>query len=234
LGDTAIFDHADVRRMLAQMRAEVFAARAIALSCAVALDMARAKGGDWAARAALLTPIAKAYGTDIGCEVASLGVQVHGGMGFIEDTGAAQFLRDARITAIYEGTNGIQAMDVVGRKMADGGAAAFALIEELTQDVGDHPLGPAVLSGIASLRAATVALLDSPAQDRNAGAVPYLRGFARVLGAALHLRAAQADPARTPLAAFYIDRLLPEIHGLFAQTTAGAAGVYAVDQAALA
>ena len=215
------------------MRAEVFAARAIALSCAVALDMARTVGGDWAARAALLTPIAKAYGTDIGCEVASLGVQVHGGMGFIEDTGAAQFLRDARITAIYEGTNGIQAMDLVGRKMADGGAAAFALMDELAV-VGDHPLGGAVSAGIAALRAATLALLACDAQDRNAGAVPYLRGFARVLGAALHLKAAQADPARAPLAAFYIDRLLPEIHGLFAQTRAGAAGVYAVDQAALA
>ena len=122
--DGAIIEHADVRRMLAAMRAEVFAARSIGLSCAVAIDMATATGAaDWKARAAFLTPIAKAYCTDIACEVAHQGVQVHGGMGFIEETGAAQYLRDARILPIYEGTNGIQAMDLVGRKMADGGEA---------------------------------------------------------------------------------------------------------------
>ena len=85
----------------------------------------------WLARAALLTPIAKAYGTDTGHRVAHLGMQVHGGMGFIEQTGAAQFARDVRITQIYEGTNGIQAMDLVGRKMMDGGEAAFRLIDEM-------------------------------------------------------------------------------------------------------
>jgi alkylation response protein AidB-like acyl-CoA dehydrogenase len=114
--DGGIIEHADVRRMLAAMRAEVFAARSIGLSCAVAIDMATATGAaDWKARAAFLTPIAKAYCTDIACEVAHQGVQVHGGMGFIEETGAAQYLRDARILPIYEGTNGIQAMDLVGR-----------------------------------------------------------------------------------------------------------------------
>ncbi len=136
-GDTGtdlpgIIGHADVRRMLAEARAEVFAARSIAAACAVAIDMAHATGeAAWTARAALLTPIAKAYGTDTGVKVADTGVQVHGGMGFIEQTGAAQYLRDARITAIYEGTNGIQAMDLVGRKLADGGEAAFRLIGEV-------------------------------------------------------------------------------------------------------
>lgn len=106
-----IIRHADVRRMLATARAEVFAARAIGLACATALDMAAATGdADWAARGALLTPIAKAYGTDVGCRVADTAVQVHGGMGYIEETGVAQYLRDVRITPIYEGTNGIQAM----------------------------------------------------------------------------------------------------------------------------
>ncbi len=117
-GTGAIIDHADVRRMLATMKADTYAARAIALACAVAIDMGRATGdADWQARAAFLTPIAKAFGTDTGCEVAHLGVQVHGGMGYIEQTGAAQYSRDVRVTAIYEGTNGIQAMDLVARKL---------------------------------------------------------------------------------------------------------------------
>jgi hypothetical protein len=218
--------------MLAHMRAEVFAARAIALSCAVATDMA-ATAPEWAARAAFLTPIAKAYGTDIGCEVASLGVQVHGGMGFIEETGAAQFMRDARITAIYEGTNGIQAMDLVGRKMMDNGAAAFAILDEITAQSGGHDLSAAVQTAADLLRAATVRLLSMPADDRSAGATAYLRAFARVLGSALHLAAAKADPARTALAAFYITRLLPELGGLIAQMDAGAAGVYACGADAL-
>ena len=109
----AIIAHADVRRMLAEMRAHIFSSRAIGLACAMALDMAKASAQpEWQARAAFLTPIAKAYGTDTGVWVASEGVQIHGGMGFIEETGAAQYLRDVRITPIYEGTNGIQAMDL--------------------------------------------------------------------------------------------------------------------------
>src|SRR6056297_3208301 len=109
-GTGAIIDHANVRRMLAQMRAETFAARAIAIACAKAIDMETATGADhWAARAALLTPIAKVCGTETGISVANTGIQLHGGMGYIEETGAAQYLRDVRVTAIYEGTNGIQA-----------------------------------------------------------------------------------------------------------------------------
>ncbi len=236
LGETAIIDHADVRRMLGQMRAETFAARAIALSCAVAIDMATAtRDAEWAARAALLTPIAKAYGTDIGAEVAHMGVQVHGGMGFIEETGVAQYSRDVRVTSIYEGTNGIQALDLVGRKMADGGAAAFALMDELAtiaaQEAGH--LGAAVAGAVQALRAGTQVLLAQSSQDRSAGAVPYLRAFARVLGAGLHLKAALAGAARRPLAAFYIQRLLPEHAALLEQARAGANGLYALDTAAL-
>jgi acyl-CoA dehydrogenase len=236
MGDTAIIDHADVRRMLGQMRAETFAARAIALNCAVAIDMAAATAApEWTARAALLTPIAKAYGTDIGAEVAHLGVQVHGGMGFIEETGVAQYSRDVRVTSIYEGTNGIQALDLVGRKMADGGAAAFALLDEMAQiaaqSTGDLARGLA--AAVAGLRAGTSTMLAQTMQDRSAGAVPYLRAFARILGAGWHLKAALADPARQPLAAFYISRLLPEYTALLAQAGAGAAGLYALDIAAL-
>ncbi len=235
-GDTAIIDHADVRRMLGKMRAETFAARAIAVCCAAAQDMARATGAPhWAERAALLTPIAKAFGTDIGAEVAHIGVQVHGGMGVIEETGVAQFSRDVRVTSIYEGTNGIQALDLVGRKMADGGAAALRLLNELdaiaAQDQSD--LGQITTAALANLRAATQTLQSKDAEDRSAGAVDYLRAFARVLGAALHLKAALADPARRPLAAFYIQRLLPEHSALLAACGAGAAGVYALDAVAL-
>ncbi|MBT6190564.1 MAG: acyl-CoA dehydrogenase, partial [Tateyamaria sp.] len=103
-----IIDHADVRRMLISMKADIFAARAIALSCAVAIDMTTAtQDAEWKARAAFLTPIAKCFGTEVGMDVANQGVQVHGGMGFVEETGAAQYSRDVRVTAIYEGTNGI-------------------------------------------------------------------------------------------------------------------------------
>src|SRR5437868_1523053 len=136
-----IIVHPDVKRMLMQMRAMTAAARTICYATAVALDVAvRAKDSkvraDAAARGALLTPIAKAFSTDIGNEVAYLGVQVHGGMGFIEETGAAQHYRDARITAIYEGTNGIQAIDLVTRKLgANGGASVFKLLDELTDIV---------------------------------------------------------------------------------------------------
>lgn len=239
LGAGAIIDHADVRRMLAQMKAETFAARAIGLACAVAIDMGRATGSaEWQARAALLTPIAKAYGTDTGCEVAHQGVQVHGGMGFIEETGAAQFCRDVRVTAIYEGTNGIQAMDLVGRKMMDKGEAAFRLIDEV-QTAAEaarptHPdLAGAVWTAAETLREATEALLAQPMNDRFAGAVPYLRGFARILGGHFHLAAALADPDRAALARFMIRRLLPEHAALLAQAREGAAGLYAITPEAL-
>ena len=240
LGDGAIIDHADVRRMLAQMKAETFSARAIALACAVAIDMARATGdAAWGARAALLTPIAKAYGTDTGNEVAYLGVQVHGGMGFIEETGAAQFSRDVRVTAIYEGTNGVQAMDLVGRKMMDGGEAAFRLIDEVqaaaeAARAGVPDLSADLWTAAEALREATEALVAMEGHDRNAGAVPYLRAFARVLGAHYHLAAALADPERMPLARFAIRRLLPEHAALLAQVREGAGDLYAVTPEALA
>ncbi|MEO8240756.1 MAG: acyl-CoA dehydrogenase [bacterium] len=234
LGTGAIIDHADVRRMLAEMKAETFSARAIGLACAVAIDMARATSeAHWRARAALLTPIAKAYGTDTGHLVAHLGVQVHGGMGFIEETGAAQFARDVRITQIYEGTNGIQAMDLVGRKMMDGGEAAFRLIDEMqdTAETARDPLpelATAVWTAAEALREATETLVAQPMNDRFAGAVAYQSAFARVLGCHFHLKAAMADPARLPLATFAIRRLLPQHAALLAEAGDGADGVYAL------
>jgi acyl-CoA dehydrogenase len=233
----SIVDHADVRRMLATMKAEVFAARAIALSTAVSMDMARATSApEWAARAAFMTPISKAHGTDIGIEVASMGVQIHGGMGYIEETGAAQFLRDVRVTAIYEGTNGIQAMDLVGRKMMDGGEAAYRVLEEVeaTAEAArvDLPeLAEDVWTAAETLREVTEWLVAQEAGDRNAGAVPYLRAFARVLGGHFHLKAAMAvggAGGRAALARVFIRRIMPEYKGLLDHAREGAAGLYAL------
>ncbi|MEP5633694.1 MAG: acyl-CoA dehydrogenase [Tateyamaria sp.] len=232
-----IVDHADVRRMLMAMKADIFAARAIGLSCAVAIDMTTATGdAEWLSRAALLTPIAKAFGTDVGIDVANQGVQVHGGMGFVEETGAAQFSRDVRVTAIYEGTNGIQAMDLVARKMMDGGEAANRLLDEIQSTTetarASHPkMAEAVWQASESLREATDWLVEQDdLQQRFAGAVPYLRAFARVLGGYVHLRAAMADVggAREKLARFYIQRLLPEHVGLLKQAQVGADDLYAL------
>ena len=222
-----IVDHADVRRMLMEMRAETFAARALALDLAVSIDLGHAGDGAEAARAAVLTPIAKAYGTEMGIKVANMGIQVHGGMGFIEDTGVAQFARDVRVAAIYEGTNGIQAMDLVGRKMADGGAAIHALIDAVAAEAQGDPMGAPVAAMAGQLRVATDAMLGMDLNDRFGGAVPYLMGFARVLGAIYHLRAAQSGGVRPmALARFYLDRLLPEAAGHFAQAGHGAKGLY--------
>ncbi|MCX7558793.1 acyl-CoA dehydrogenase [Sulfitobacter sp. F26204] len=242
-GTASIAEHADVHRMLATMKADVFAARSIGLSCAYAIDMAAATGDPaWRARAALLTPIAKAFGTDTGVAVAEMALQVQGGMGFIEETGAAQFSRDVRVTTIYEGTNGIQAMDLVARKMMDGGEAAGLLFDEMEEDIErarpDFPnMADAVWQACESLREATEWIVaQGNMNDRFAGAVPYLRAFARVLGAQLHLKAAMADKggAREKLARFYILRLLPEHAGLLIHAQAGEADLFAVTTADLA
>ncbi|WP_375689143.1 acyl-CoA dehydrogenase [Pseudooceanicola sp. LIPI14-2-Ac024] len=237
-GTGTIIDHADVRRMLLTMKADLFASRSIALACAVALDMAKATGKpEWAARAALLTPIAKAFGTDTGMRVSETGVQVHGGMGFIEETGAAQFSRDVRVTAIYEGTNGIQAMDLVARKMMDGGDAAFALLDEVEATAESargtlDDLAEPVWQANETLREATEWLLGQGDMNvRFAGAVPYLSAFARVLGGHYHLKAAMEegeDGPRRKLARFYVNRLLPDHVGLLAQAMVGSDDLYAL------
>ena len=242
-GRGPILDHADVRRMLLTMKAETFAARSIAMACAVAIDMTTATGeAECRARAALLTPIAKAFGTDTGISVAEMGVQVHGGMGFVEETGAAQFSRDVRVTAIYEGTNGIQSMDLVGRKMMDGGEAAFRLLDEIEAHAetarARHPgMAEKVWQAGESLREAVEWLVaQSDMTTRFAGSVPFLRAFARVLGAHYHLKAALAEGDEGPrvkLARFYINRLLPEHAGLLAQAMAGAGDLYAMTDAEL-
>jgi acyl-CoA dehydrogenase len=234
-GTGTIAEHADVRRMLSTMKSQVFAARAIAFANAVAIDMAHATGdAEWKARAALLTPINKAFGTEVGIEVANIGVQVHGGMGFVEETGAAQYSRDVRVTAIYEGTNGIQAMDLVGRKMMDGGEAVSRLLDEIETDAEAAKtslpdLATLVWQSAENLREATETLVAQDMQDRFAGGFPYLMAFARILGAHYHLKAALAeggDGARTRLATFYIKRLLPDHIAQLAHAAEGAEDLY--------
>ncbi|WP_299935940.1 acyl-CoA dehydrogenase [uncultured Pelagimonas sp.] len=231
-----IIGHADVRRMLATMKSDTFAARAIALSLAVAIDMSNATGdAEWKARAAFLTPIAKAFGTDTGIAVANMGLQVHGGMGFIEETGAAQYVRDVRVTSIYEGTNGIQAMDLVGRKLLDGGEAAYRLLDEIEAFAESAratmpDLAEPVWQASENLRETTEALAARDIADRFAVAVPFLQGFARVLGGYFHLCAAMAKPdgAEAKLARFYITRLLPEHVGLLAHAREGGDDLMAI------
>src|SRR5215471_7470714 len=213
-GSDPIIVHPDVKRMLMQMRALTAAARSICYATAVALDVAvRARDpgvrAEAAARAALLTPIAKAYSTDVGNEVAYLGVQVHGGMGFIEETGAAQHYRDARITAIYEGTNGIQSIDLVTRKLAaNGGASVWSLLDELSATVKQVEASndPAFGTTGAKLREALEALtrtskwllerVTSAPNEALAGATPYLQQFGATLGGCMlasEALAAKAD-----------------------------------------
>jgi acyl-CoA dehydrogenase len=199
-GSDPIIVHPDVKRMLMQMRALTAAARTICYATAVALDIsvratdagARAAA---AARGALLTPIAKAFSTDIGNEVTSLGVQIHGGMGFIEETGAAQHYRDARITPIYEGTNGIQSIDLVTRKLAAGGGeSVWVLLDELagiikqveaSNDPAFGTTGTKLREALACLERTSRWLLERVTSSPNealAGATPYLRLFGATLG----------------------------------------------------
>jgi butyryl-CoA dehydrogenase len=232
-GSSPIIAHPDVKRMLLTMRASTRAARAICYATAVALDRAERSTDEAAraaahARAALLTPIAKAFSTDIGCEVASLGVQVHGGMGYVEETGAAQHLRDARITAIYEGTNGIQAIDLVTRKLPlAGGATVRAAIADVAraaaavESVADPAFGltgPRLREAADALARATEWLAGRAHNDLDAalaGATPYLRLFGLALGGALiadEALAAQrtkaADAAgRIAIARFFAENL---------------------------
>jgi len=244
-----IVAHPDVQRMLITMRAYTAAARGICYLTAAALDAAHGPEGQRAHdRASLLTPVAKAFATDIANEVASLGVQVHGGMGFVEETGAAQHMRDARILAIYEGTNGIQAMDLVGRKLAlNGGETVRAQIasmrgaaEALLKD-GNPGFGHAAArlrSAVESLDRATSFQLRAAASNRPeaalAGATPYLRLFGLAQGGACLARAALAssaagktggvsgaDAGRIALLRFYAENLLTAAGGLEESVIAG-------------
>ncbi|MEQ9225649.1 MAG: acyl-CoA dehydrogenase [Parvibaculum sp.] len=246
-----IIEHPDIRRMLLTMKSLTDASRAICYATAVAIDGAHAgdKREEAQARADLLTPIAKSFSTDIGVEVASIGVQIHGGMGFIEETGAAQFLRDARILPIYEGTNGIQAIDLVSRKLPLGnGSVVKSFIAEMRETAGQArssnnkilgEIGGALDGALGALDKATdymLANLKSAPNDCLAGASPYLRLFGTAAGGHYLAQGALRDPAakaRLALAQFYAANVLPAVHGLLAPATAGAESLYALESAAL-
>ena len=244
-GSSPIIVHPDVRRMLLSMRAQTRAARAICYATAVAIDRTHLSADEDSRqaaheRASLLTPVAKAFATDIGVEVSSLGVQVHGGMGYIEETGAAQHYRDSRIAAIYEGTNGIQAIDLVTRKIPLAqGTTVRTHIADLRRTVetvraANNPAfgatGARLGEAVDSLERTTAWFLGRPLDDTSlAGATPYLRLFATATGGALlaeeALAAARAgtDPeARIAIARFFAEHLAPGSSGLEREVIEGA------------
>ncbi|MCI3133650.1 acyl-CoA dehydrogenase [Phenylobacterium aquaticum] len=234
-GGDGIFGHPDVRRMLTLMKAKIEAARAICITTGVLADLARlapteAERAVAKARQELFTPIAKAWSTDVGVEVASLGVQVHGGMGFIEETGAAQHYRDARIAPIYEGTNGVQAIDLAGRKLGmQDGAVMDALCAEMNQTVRDlkaaaglEQVGERLDAGVAALERATDWMLAHKGPDALSGATAYLKLAGDVIGGWMlgrqALLVAEGDDAwsksKAALARVYAGQILAQAPGL--------------------
>ena len=247
-----IIDHPDVRRMLLTMRSNTEAMRALLYRAAMHQDLAnqatteRERG--WHSKClSLLTPVVKAWCTDLGVEVASAGIQVHGGMGYIEETGAAQHLRDARIAPIYEGTNGIQAIDLVMRKLPiDGGRFVRAYIDSLgslsarLDEAGWERAGESLALAVEKLSEATSYLL-SHADDPNrclAGATPYCTMFGIVAGGAMMAEAGLAAVAtgnrtKQVTTRFYLEQILPTAVGLLPATKAGADDLFAIDAALL-
>ncbi|MEX2549127.1 MAG: acyl-CoA dehydrogenase [Nitriliruptoraceae bacterium] len=257
-----IIEHADVRRMLLTMKAHIDAVRALCYWNAHALDLAHA-GADEGTRAEqqkladLLTPLSKAWGTDVGVEMTSLALQVHGGMGYVEETGVAQHYRDARIAPIYEGTNGIQALDLVGRKLAmDDGAFVARFLAGLRDEVESLPetlqaIATPLADALAEVERATAWLGERRGtfDDLSAGATPYLRALATVVGGVLLARGAAAarrllDDGASPadegfleakitIARFFASQVVPSVPGLVAAVTAGAGDLRALDPAQL-
>ena len=252
-----IIEHPDVRRMLMTMKATTEAIRALTYLNAAAVDFAHGETDaeakrDWQALADLLTPVTKAYATDMGVELSSLAVQVFGGMGFIEETGAAQHLRDARIAPIYEGTNGIQALDLVNRKLPQGRwKNLFADIRATIRGLpGDGDLGaiaPYLDDGLAALENATVWMVGNHGDgfnDAAAGATPYLRMFGIVAGgwllarqaivASERLAAGEGDPAflkaKIVTARFFAEQIVPQATALLGPVTRGAGMFFALDE----
>ncbi|HEX6415004.1 MAG TPA: acyl-CoA dehydrogenase C-terminal domain-containing protein, partial [Burkholderiales bacterium] len=246
-----IVQHPDVKRMLLTMKSITEAARALAYWTSALLDRAKKHADEGERRRCqamvdLLIPVVKGWSTEMGIEVASLGVQVHGGMGFIEETGAAQHLRDARITTIYEGTTGIQAMDLVGRKIArDGGATAkgwLAEVKKLDGRLSDHPqIRKALADGVKAVEDCVEFLVTAKdPRQQFAGAVPFLRLMGIVAGGWQMARAALAaakgtgddsfDKAKIATARFYADHVLVQAPALRNTVINGAADVMALSE----
>jgi alkylation response protein AidB-like acyl-CoA dehydrogenase len=249
---TPIFDHPDVRRSLVLMKAHIEAARGICLSTAVAADLSRAAANE-ATRATaklreeLLTPIAKAWSTDVGVWVASQGLQIHGGMGFIEETGAAQHYRDARIAPIYEGTNGIQAIDLVGRKLSMGEGQAVADLMDDIRDTIDalnasdlKAVGLRLGAALDAAASATAWLVERRAKsmpDALSGATAYLKLLGDVVGGWMLAKGAlaaagEADAAwaesKRALARVFAESVLAQVPGAAAGVMLGAADLEAM------
>ena len=246
-GAVPIIRHPDVRRMLMLMKSQAEAMRALAYTTAAAMDVAaKTESKTHQAFVDLMIPVVKGWSTETGIEIASLGVQVHGGMGFVEETGAAQYLRDARITTIYEGTTGIQAMDLVGRKIArEGGATAkgwLAEVKKLDARLAEHPqIRKALADGVKAVEDCVefiVAAKDPRAQF--AGAVPFLKLMGVVAGGWQMARAALAaakgtgdesfDKAKIATARFYADHVLVQAPALRNTVINGAADVMALSE----
>ena len=256
---SAIVEHADVRRMLLTMRAYTDAMRCLLYLNSSALDVAGHHPDPEtrqaaAERAELLTPISKAWCTDVGVEMASLGIQVHGGYGYIEETGAAQHLRDARISPIYEGTNGIQAIDLVGRKLSlRAGGVMSDLLDEIAaldgalEEAGDDfdSIRSNLADGLAVFREATAWIINNGVDDPNealAAATPYLKMFGQVVGGWLLARLALGARRRLDegtgdsahlegkivVARFYAEQLLPTARAQLGAVTAGASDLFAM------
>lgn len=238
----AIIEHPDVRRMLLRMKSLTEGVRALLYYCAGQVD--RGTIGDEAAanRAEILVPLLKAWGTDIGVEVSGIGVQIHGGMGFVEETGAAQHWRDSRIAPIYEGTNGIQAADLVTRKLGlEGGEAMIALFEEIARDAS----GEAGLVALAQDCAHIARWMrdDASLDDRLAGSVPFCTMAAvavtgwqlkRQADAVASGAAPSLEETKPVTARFFLDRIVPEAVGQKAGAVAGAGLLYALSSEKLA
>jgi alkylation response protein AidB-like acyl-CoA dehydrogenase len=233
-----IVEHPDVRRMLLRMKAQTQAARALVYYAAAQVDRAALGEPGAQERLEILTPLAKAHGTDLGNEVASLGIQVHGGMGYIEETGAAQFFRDARITPIYEGTNGIQAADLVGRKLGMANGGVFAqLIADMKAEAKDAGL----ITLIDACDAIGRGMASLDADDRLAASYPFLTMLAVATCGWLMERSGRAatgddDFAKMKRAAcaFYVKQIVPEALGLKAAAMATADVLYSVSAEAFA
>ncbi|MFN9927392.1 MAG: acyl-CoA dehydrogenase, partial [Phenylobacterium sp.] len=254
-GDGSIYGHPDVRRTLMLMKAKIEAARGVCLTTGVLADLAHHAGTEaerTAARARqeLLTPIAKAWSTDIGVEVASAGVQVHGGMGFIEETGAAQHYRDARIAPIYEGTNGIQALDLIGRKVRSNGGETIrslaadmgAVADALSANSELAAVGTRLGAGVAALERATDWLLTADNPSAQAAATPYLKLAGDVCGGWILGRQALAaagstDPwlqSKGALARVYAAQVLTGAPGLADAVIEGVGDLESIEASALA
>ncbi|HVF37283.1 MAG TPA: acyl-CoA dehydrogenase family protein [Sphingomicrobium sp.] len=229
----AIAEHPDVRRMLLRMRALTTAARALTYYAFGQVDRAARGDSQAGMRAEVLTPLAKAWATDVGIEVANLAIQVHGGMGYIEETGAAQHLRDARIASIYEGTNGIQAADLVGRKLGlDGGLAFDGLVADIEAETED----PRLIALTDAVEVAAVTLRAAAPDDRLAGSYPFLTMTSVMVAGWLveRMAAAEANERTRAAADYFLSVVVPEALGLGAAAEAGAAMLYAVPAEELA